>query len=434
MVYGLLYPGPVRADRPGRVADPASVGPVTPEIRTLTTDDAESCMRCVRTAFLDPEGDDAAWGRFWLEHTRPDLDQAWGAVEGGQVVGTLRGLPFRLTVPGGATVPANGITMVTVSATHRRRGLLTGMMAADLRAAADRGDAASILIASEYRIYGRYGFGPATEAAQWTVDRRAADAPPPTGRLEAVTARELRPLAPPAYDRARLLRAGGLDRPDPRWERDFGLAHVDGEPPQWAGRAVVHREPAGEVDGYLRWHASWSPAAGGELTVDELVAATPAAYADLWRFALSVDLVHTVTARGRPVDEALPWLVGDGRAVRQTGRQDDVWLRPLDVPALLGARDYPVPGRVVLEVVDPAGYAAGRFALDAGPDGADCTPTTATADLTLPAAALGSVSLGGHRLATLAAAGLVDEHRAGAVTAADRLLAADLPPWTPLHF
>jgi len=104
------------------------------------------------------------------------------------------------------------------------------------------------------------------------------------------------------------------------------------------------------------------------------------------------------------------------------------------VPAALSGRDYLCAGRVVLEVVDPAGYAAGRFALDASPDGATCRPTTESADLTLPAPALGSAYLGGHRLGTLAAAGLADEHTPGAVATADRLLGTDRAPWATLHF
>ena len=80
--------------------------------------------------------------------------------------------------------------------------------------------------------------------------------------------------------------------------------------------------------------------AGQPLTVDELVAATDAAYADLWRFALSVDLITIVKAEARRVDEALPWLVADGRYVRQTERYDNLWLRVLDVPAALTGRDY----------------------------------------------------------------------------------------------
>jgi predicted acetyltransferase len=407
---------------------------VSLDIRHPDLSEAAELMRNVGTAFLKPSSRDAPRTEFWLKHVRPDLNRTWGAFDRGKAVGSLRSFPMELTVPGGRTVPADAISMVTVAPTHRRRGLLTGMMGQDLAAAAERGDIAAILVASEWRIYGRYGFGPATEAAEWTVDKLRVGAPVPAGDLELIGPAELRAVAPAAYDRARLLRAGGLSRPEPRWDRDFGLVSADGGPPDWDGRAVVHRDGAGEVDGYLRWHSSWDVSGNSELTVDELVAATDAAYRDLWFFALAVDLITVVKARSRPVDEALPWLVGDGRFVQQTDRYDKLWLRLLDVPAALTIRDYGGAGSLVLEIVDPAGYGAGRFALDAGPDGATCVATTRSADLTLPVTALGSAYLGGHRLGTLAAAGLVDEHTPGATRAADRLLAPDRAPWATLHF
>lgn len=409
-------------------------------IRTITPDDVPGYLRTIRSTFLSPpQTAQALQARadFWLDRIRPDLSRSWGAFDGDTCVGSLRTMPFQLTVPGDRTVPADGVTAVTVAPTHRRRGLLTGLMADGLRAAADRGDAVSILIAAEWRIYGRYGFGVATEDAVWEVDRTRAAVGPPEGPVEAVELDQLRKLAPPAYDAARRARPGGIDRPEPRWDLDFGLAHPEGEQPDWTGRAVVHRDPAGEVDGYLRWHAAdtWDGMLPtGTLHVDELVSASPAAYRDLWRFALGVDLIASVRAAERPLDEPLRWLLADGRAARQTQRWDRLWLRLLDVPAALTGRGYRAAGRVVLEVVDPGGYAAGRFALEAGPDGADCRPTAESAELTLPAAALGAAYLGGTRLRTLADAGLVDEHRAGAVDTADRLLTGEQVPFCPLHF
>ena len=406
-------------------------------IRTLAREDVPGFMRTIQATFLQPPRPAEPRAEFWLDRVRPDLSRAWGAFDGGTCVGSLRTLPFELTVPGGRTVPADGVTAVTVASTHRRRGILTGLMAEGLRAAADRGDPVSILIAAEWRIYGRYGFGVATEDATWEVDRARAAAGPPLGPVEAVEIGELRKLAPPVYDAARRDRPGGIDRPEPRWDLDFGLAHAEGEQPDWSGRAVVRRDPAGEVDGYLRWHAddSWDGMLPtGTLHVDELVTTSREAYADLWRFALGVDLIAKVRASDRPLDEPLPWLLADGRAALQVQRWDRLWLRPLDVPATLTGRGYLGTGRVVVEVVDPAGYAAGRFALDAGPDGADCRPTTQGADLTVPADVLGAAYLGGTRLRRLAGAGLVDEHRPGAVETADRLLAGDQVPYLPLHF
>ncbi len=85
-------------------------------------------------------------------------------------------------------------------------------------------------------------------------------------------------------------------------------------------------------------------------------------------------------------------------------------------------------------MVDAAGLAGGRFAVDACPDGASCVPTTASADLTLNSAALGSVYLGGYGLRTLAAAGLVDEHSTSAVAKADAMFRSPVTPWCSTWF
>jgi predicted acetyltransferase len=66
------------------------------------------------------------------------------------------------------------VTAVTTTSTHRRRGLATRSMAAELAASVDRGEHVSILIPAEWRIYGRFGYGASTEHQTWTVDALAA--------------------------------------------------------------------------------------------------------------------------------------------------------------------------------------------------------------------------------------------------------------------
>jgi len=141
-----------------------------------------------------------------------------------------------------------------------------------------------------------------------------------------------------------------------------------------------------------------------------------------------------VRAGGRPVDDLLPWLLVDARHARAGERFDVLWARPLDAPALLAARAYAVPGKLVLDVVDAAGFGGGRFALDGGPFGATCVPTTESADLTIGVSALGSVLLGGYPVRTLAAAGLVDEHSVHAVARATRMFTGDRAPWCSTWF
>src|SRR5919112_3572433 len=72
----------------------------------------------------------------------------------------------RLTVPGGE-VPVAGVTLVGVRPTHRRRGLLTALMRGQLADVHDGGrEAVAALWASEPVIYGRFGYGMATLAAE----------------------------------------------------------------------------------------------------------------------------------------------------------------------------------------------------------------------------------------------------------------------------
>jgi hypothetical protein len=89
---------------------------------------------------------------------------------------------------------------------------------------------------------------------------------------------------------------------------------------------------------------------------------------------------------------------------------------------------------VVIAVTDPYALADGTFSLES--DGGEGTgaPTTRTPQLTLTAAALGSVLLGGVRLRTLADAGRVIVHDAGALAVADAMLAWPITPWCSTHF
>ena len=199
----------------------------------------------------------------------------------------------------------------------------------------------------------------------------------------------------------------------------------------------MYRADDGALDGYVIYEVA-SDSDGmrprSTLKLQELLAATPAAYAALWLYCCGVDLVTSIDARMRAIDEVLPYLLTDGRDVKLTSRDDFVWVRMLDVPAALGGRTYATPGHLVLEVVDPLGLANGRFAVDANDEGAECRATTAAADLTLPVGALGSLYLGGVSARTLQLAGLVDEHLPGAVARVDGLFRTSRAPWCTTWF
>ena len=405
-----------------------------------TTADLEAWRENIALVFHDARP--ATPERLATQRPRYAGQRLTGAWDGDLCVATFRSWDTTLTVPGGE-VTADAVSSVTVRPTHRRRGVLTRLMTDDLRAAADRGVPVAILFASEGTIYGRYGYGVATWTTVQEVDLRRAPAlrpdVPDAGRVDVVTPRRLREVMGDVFAAAR--RPGEIDHFGFWWDESLGLEPAAGDTPPPV-RCVVHSGPDGSPDGYLRYRVEerWDgPDRRYEsvLHVDELRAATPHAYAGLWRYLLGVDLVATVRLRDAAVDDPLPLLLTDVRAVRREGPNDFQWHRLLDPAAALSARTYERAGTVTFEVVDRAGgWAAGTYTLDASADGSGtCTRTPdAVAEVTLPVDVLSSVWLGGGDLLALGRAGLAVEHRDGALALLSGLLAAAAAPFTRTIF
>lgn len=376
------------------------------------------------------------WARSWLP------DRTWGYRDHDRWVATLATQPRTLTVPGpgGSTldIEADALTGVTVAATHRRRGLLTSMITESLRAAKERGDALSMLIAAEWPIYGRFGYAPAVVNGEFTYHPRRPNATLPAasaGSLRQVEAAALGKAARGIFDAARQLRPGQVDRRDPWWDRPLGLDGYEpfGKRPHW----VLHEGPDGP-DGLLAWKVTRDFDLGGRLgaiEVDEFVAANHTAYRDLWSYLGAIDVIDEIKLDNRPLDEPVRWLLHDARALEQTGSYDFLWVRLLDVPAALAGRSYAIPGRVVLDVVDDGtgGYGAGRVLLEADDTGALCEPTSDAADLRITQRALAACYLGGYRLRQLALNG-VEELTPGALDRADVMFSVPLAPWNQTGF
>ncbi|HET7690986.1 MAG TPA: GNAT family N-acetyltransferase [Nocardioidaceae bacterium] len=405
------------------------------DIRAITLEETLAFRRRVRAGFGQPEtsDDDPAWA---ADATQP-VDRALAAFDREQIVATLRSFPTELTVPGGATVDAGALTAVTCQPTHRRQGLLTSMITRDLRGSAERGEVADVLIASEYPIYGRFGYGPAVQATTWELDKgKASFTYGGSGTVEIIANDTLRKEAPPIFERVRAVRPGMIARRDLQWDHLTDLRRPPEEKP-WKGFRVLCRDDDGVPQGWASWTVKdkWEDMRPQSVAhVDELCAATPAAEARLWRFLAELDLIVSLRAGDRPVDEVLPFLLDNGRAAREAYRGDFLWVRLLDVVAALQSRAYGAEGRLVLDVKDPLDIAEGRYLLDATSEGASCTRTDRPADLTLPVRTLGAVYLGGLSVTRLHAAGWLDEETPGAAALADRLFASAVRPWCNTWF
>ncbi|MFI5985329.1 GNAT family N-acetyltransferase [Streptomyces sp. NPDC051555] len=410
------------------------------DVRTIAASELPAWLGAVATGFLTAtpvtESDIAQRARY------TDLARTQGAFDAdtGRCVGTFRSFAQQITVPGGAQLPASAVSNVTVSPTHRRRGLLSRMMRAELTAAKERGDVLSTLIAAEYPIYGRYGYGPATAVSEWEIDvpRTGLDprwaAPEDGGRIDLVDAAEMRRVGPAVHERLRATTHGAIDRPERWWSLATGLEEISVRPykPRFF---AVYRSAAGEVEGAVTYRADdhWTDAKVPLNTVEvkDLIATTVAAQRALWHYLCSIDWVMKVRTGYRAPDDLVPLLLPDPRSARLVTDADYLWVRLLDVAAALGARTYAVPGSLVLEVTDPAGLAAGRFRLVAGTGAAACAPTAEPADLRLDVARLGSLYLGDGSAVRLAALGGIEELRPGALALADAVFRTARRPWCP---
>ncbi|MFF3491478.1 GNAT family N-acetyltransferase [Streptomyces sp. NPDC002795] len=414
-----------------------------PTVRAVTEDELSDWSRALNTGFLrpptvSPQTVAKRRAHFDLTRTRAAFAPAGGG--GTRQVATFRSFAQELTVPGGATVPTDAITNVTVSPTHRRRGLLSRMMAADLAEAKERGDVAATLIAAEYPIYGRFGFGPAATATVWEVDvpRAGLDprwsGPDDGGRVDLADPEEVRKVGPELHERLRASVAGVVSRDEQWWQYNTGLWPTPEDP--WAEPFyAVYRNARGEVEGLLGYEADdrWGDAKQplNAARVRELIAVTPAAERALWTYVCSVDWITTVRSGLRAPDDLLPHLLPDPRAARIVTQADFLWVRILDVVRAMEARSYEASGEIAFEVLDPAGLAGGRFTLTATPGGAVCSPGAASPQLTVDVRELGALWLGDESAVRLAALGRIVEHEEGAAAGLGALLRTSRRPWCP---
>jgi len=365
------------------------------------------------------------------------LDRTVATFDGDRLVGTLGDFPLSVTLPGGRDLAMAGTTMVTVQPTHRRRGILRGMMTTHLDAARERGEPLAGLWASESSIYGRFGFGLAVDRVSVKMQGRGLDFGA-EGRLTGVRMVESEEAAatmPAIYERCRPTRPGMLGRSETWWKWKFFHDPEKWREGQSAYRFAVYDGGDGP-DGYVvyRQKEEWEEFfPNGKVAVNELMAVTGEAHDALWRFLVGIDLFPNVEYWNQPLDDELRWRVTEPRQVRREVF-DSLWLRVLDVPAALAGRSYAIEGDLRIGIHDPM-YRDndGTYLLSATPDGAECWPVDEPPDLELEIDALGAILLGGRRLGSLARSGRV-RGSANLIRHADSLFTWDPAPWCPEIF
>ena len=408
----------------------------TIRLRVPTADEHRAWLRPAAAAFAE-EYSDAEF-----EHDRLlwENDRLIGALDGESWVGTGGAFSFRLTVPGGE-VGAAGITMIGVSPSHRRRGILRQTMRWLFDQARERGEPVAVLWASESAIYQRFGFGIGTLQGSFDIERsRARFIRPaePLGRIRLVDRDEAVRLFPAVYDVVHARTPGTVSRSEAKWRHD----QLDDAEWQRAANGIKFRAVL-EVDGVVRGYAiyrvknEWDERGPNHtLLALEVVGLDAAAERAVWEWLFGMDLVGHVKAWRGPVPHPLMLQLTEPRRLGLTIREG-MWLRLIDMRAALAARSYRGTGALSFELTDEfCPWNAGRWRLDVPSDRGVATVTAFEGDhdLTLDTSDLAAAHLGTFTFADLARAGRVGECRPGAVAVADALIATVGAPWCSTMF
>ena len=406
------------------------------ELRRIHTEaEREPWNRAIMRSFFAPEAFDERVqlnNRFANEGCRDTVAEIDGVI-----AGTFRSFDTMMTMPEGPDISVDAITCVTVQGTHRRRGVLTAMMRADLRDAVDRGQPAAILFSAEYPIYARYGFGVATRSQSVTINKhrtklaRVQSEVAARGSIRYVEPQELRDAAPRVFEATRRMRAGEIGRSEFKWDLETGVATWPGD--KWKGWQVISANEHGVIDGYARWHVDelWDRGMfTSTLHVDAVHATSDAASERLWHFLFSLDLIATIKIRELPIDDPLQWRLSDARAMVTEHEADSLWLRTLDPVALLTSRALNA-GVVDVAIIDDDGFGAGVFRVEAG---SVKRMRRRTADITMNVSTFSMLVLGTVRADVLRRAGLIDENKQGTATQLSKILAVNAAPMASTHF
>jgi predicted acetyltransferase len=365
--------------------------------------------------YADGRGFGFAYTPEQIERARPihDVSRFELAFDGKEIVAIVGAYSLKVTLPGGGQLPMGGLTWVSTAATHRRQGLLTQLMARSMDDIDRRGEPVAMLGASEGGIYERFGFGVATQVRVTEIDRRLVQLRPEfrprRGAVRFVDGDAALQHMTEVWSRFHRLRSGEVDRSE-AWHRFLLETRASPQGSMSASFYLAHR------DGFAvyRIEEHWNEGRPAHnIRILELVAVTGDAHAALWHTLLGVDLVGVIKSRQVPIDDPLPYLLTDPRALQTTALNDGVWVNVRNVAACFAARRYGVADRLVVDVDGD------RWAIDGGPDGAACRRVRTRPDLVVDRASVGALLLGGVRASALSAGRRLEARSSEALRRAD---------------
>jgi predicted acetyltransferase len=345
------------------------------------------------------------------------------------VVGTSLYYKQQLTVPGGATLDAAWLAMIAVAPTHQGQRVWQQLSTKGFEILLERKCPILCGVPTQPTVYEILGAGVASYSRTFTIEPRFTALRDKSSRSRArkVDASEGRVDVPELYDRWRAVTPGALSRTD-GWWADYLEDRITQREGGSALNFIVH------PDGFLSYrtvganpHAFRRPF--GSLHVQDFCPITPDAHTDLLGALVSMNMFDDIVI-DIAVDDPLPLKLKDPLAARQTGGCDFLWLRIMDVPTVLSAREYSADADLVLEITDPLTVAGGRFRLQIRNGAATCTPHEGPADVKMALGDLGTLFMGAHRAWELHSANRITELQSGALKRLDAAFTTTRAPFS----
>jgi predicted acetyltransferase len=388
------------------------------EIRPPTDDEWPAVCHADARAF------GVAYSPEEIEERRPmhDLSRFRIALDHGKIVAIAGSYGMDVTLPGGAIVPMGGVTWVSTASTHRRQGLMRRVVGAVHDDIDERHEPVASLYAAEGGIYEHLGYGISTQVRVTSLDPRLTrmrdEYRSPPGTLRYIDGDEVVPIISAIWDRFRHQRAGATGR-SAQTQNYFFRQRQKALGPQSPVAYLAH------ADGYAAYRTEerWNDGHPSHpLHLVELIAVTPEAHAALWQTLLGVDLVGDIRSRNIAIDDPLPFLLENQRALRTCELNDGVWVNVRHIPTSFGARTYRTTDRIVVEVDGK------RWAIDGGPEGGSCTAVRTRPDLVTSHAWFSSLLYGGVLPSALVAGRRMTARNADVVARADLFFTTSLAP------
>lgn len=370
---------------------------MTLEIRPYREEEAEAFNRVPQIVFGNYTGREIP-----PDQTGASVRPEWSmcAFEDGVLATTYGAFPLMIRL-NGAKAPMAGVTIVGTLPWFRRRGHLRKIMEVDFaRRYEQRMEPIAGLLASIAAIYQRYGYAVCSTAVRYNIDPKYINFAPTVPRAEG-TWREATKDELPQLDRLyrdfSRGRNGYLHRAPAIWSGQvLGIGDTGGGALGGFGPSLLSvYEEKGEPRGYVAYAARFFDdttldrgGPGQRVLVRDFVYHDFSAYRAMWDLLKTFDLANRIWVNAVPLDDAAPHVMLDPRELYATHR-DHLLCRILDVERALPLRPYGVEGKVVFELRDEmCPWNAGRWALEAGAEGASVSRTKESAQLTLDVSSL----------------------------------------------